>query len=162
MLHNLFTKNYLLAQLSKLLEMLDDFEDREIIVEMIKKHLPKQSKYNFTINETCSLSKKEISTHSKGVQKCMNYAREFISNLYCISLYDVDDCCGYDMHENGLYYEIRKMKYDFQITRCLIYKKTPIELLKESANTFDLYITQLFIQEYDKIVKNKNTINNNQ
>ena len=152
-MHNLFAKNELLAQLYKLLELLDNFDDKEIISKMIKNQFPKKSKYNFSAEEMSSLTNKEIGCHAWGVRKCNQFALDYIENMYNIKY---DDDFKYNEYNYDLYDQfelVDRLSRDFQITRALIYRKTPIELLQESANAFDLYITQLFIEAYEKIIK---------
>ena len=154
-MNNLFYNNSLLSKLCLLLDELSDNEDKEVIAKIIKKQMPKKTKYSFSLDEISSITTRDASFHSVGVRKSKCFATEYLYSLYKIDFefsYKEDRILE-DLMFNKWDDIIQKMTDDFQITRALIYKTIPFEIKVESIEAFDLYVTNIFIEEYLKIKK---------
>ena len=155
-MNNLFYGNSLLSKLCLLLDELSDNDDKEVIAKIIKKQMPKETKYNFSLAELSSITTRDASHHSVGVMKSKNFATEYLYSLYKIDFefsYKKDDSILEDLMFNKWNEILEKMTDDFMITRALIYKTIPFEIRIESIEAFDLYVTNVFIEEYLKIKK---------
>ena len=154
-MNNLFYGNSLLSKLCLLLDELSDNDDKEAIAKIIKKQMPKETKYNFSLAELSSITTRDASCHSVGVSKSKYFAAEYLYSLYKIDFefsYKADSILE-DLMFNKWDAIIEKMTDDFKITRALIYKTIPFEIRIESIEAFDLYVTNVFIEEYLKIKK---------
>lgn len=154
-MNNLFYNNSLLSKLCLLLDELSDNEDKEIIAKIIKKHLPKKTKYAFSLAELSSITTREASCHTVGVRKSKTFSTEYLYSVYKIDFkfsYK-EDVILEDLMFNKWDDVIEKMTNDFQITRAFIYKTIPFEIRIESIEAFDLYVTNVFIEQYFKIKK---------
>lgn len=154
-MNNLFYNNSLLSKLCLLLDELSDNDDKEVIAKIIKKQMPKETKYNFSLAELSSITTRDASHHSVGVEKSKSFATEYLYSLYKIDFefsYKADSILE-DLMFNKWDAIIEKMTDDFKITRALIYKTIPFEIRIESIEAFDLYVTNVFIEEYLKIKK---------
>ena len=154
-MNNLFYNNSLLSKLCLLLDELSDNDDKEVIAKIIKKQMPKETKYNFSLAELSSITTRDASHHSVGVEKSKYFATEYLYSLYKIDFefsYKADSILE-DLMFNKWNAIIEKMTNDFKITRALIYKTIPFEIRIESIEAFDLYVTNVFIEEYLKIKK---------
>ena len=154
-MNNLFYNNSLLSKLCLLLDELSDNDDKEVIAKIIKKQMPKETKYNFSLAELSSITTRDASFHSVGVEKSKSFATEYLYSLYKIDFefsYKADSILE-DLMFNKWDAIIEKMTDDFKITRALIFKTIPFEIRRESIEAFDLYVTNVFIEEYLKIKK---------
>jgi hypothetical protein len=154
-MNNLFHNNSLLSKLCLLLEELTDNEDKEVIAKIIKKQMPENTKYNFSLSELSSVTKREIGAQAKGVYKSRWFATNFLYSLYKIDFeftHEENNILS-DLMDDKWNNVIEKMTNDFRITRALIYKTIPFEIRIESIEAFDLYLTNVFIDQYLKIKK---------
>jgi HD-GYP domain-containing protein (c-di-GMP phosphodiesterase class II) len=159
-MHNYFYNNSLLQKLCQLLDELTENDDKEVIDKLIKKQMPTNSKYNFSLAEISSVTKEDAGHHSVGIRKSKCFATEYLYSLYKI---DFEFSYKQDSILEDLMYKkwddiISKMIKSFEVTRALIYRNTNIEIRKEVSETFDLYVTKIFIEKYTEIINEYNKI----
>ena len=153
-----------MLKLSEILDLITDKEDREIIMAMMKKIMPKKSKHNFSLSQLSTLTPTQIGHNRHLVSKCLSFAYEFVYLKYKLDFKDSFDNENNDKL-NWWYYsthevEENKMEQDFVLTRTYIWYNTDLELRREAITSFDLYITNIFIEFYTKVTKDYGKRNN--
>ena len=153
---NLFINNSLLSKLWAITDDISDGMDKEIIMNMIRKYLPKDKKYFFTPEELSVISKRDAGYQAWGVSISERLANEYMVAKYKIDFFAEEYNSMYSDNDFALYldnfYDIKtKMDNDFKYTRAYIKKISSEELTEENIRTFDLYTTNLYIEYFTKI-----------
>ena len=162
-MNNPFYKNALLTRLCNLLDDLPNQEDKNSIAAIIKKQMPVSTEYNFSLEQLKNVTNREIGSHGHRVEKSRYFATEYLYSLYKIDFgFDHDDNNDDDIFwkymDDKWYKIIKDFSNDFVLIRACIYKYYNSELREEGVKSFDLYVTNLFIEKYLEIKNEYDTI----
>jgi hypothetical protein len=149
-MNNPFVNNSVISKLCAVMADLTDLEEKETIANLIKKKLPKTNEYNFSDDEISTVTVRDASCHALGVRKSKTLATEYLYSVYGIDFefeYQENDTL-YDFLCDGYFEKIKQITQAFQVTRTLVYRNATEQIRKDVIDSFDMYVTNTFIDQY--------------
>ena len=166
---SIFYNNSIVAKLYSILLEIENPEDKNTIAELLKKYLIGKNEFYCTAEELSKISKVAQRGHYWAIWRSRTVAAEYMCAITNTEIPENDNPfrsvpkCFLEISveytdQTKLFYNkweeaIDRVESDAALTRACIYKKTDPEIRKEVIDSFDIYVSTIFIEKYSDLKK---------